>query len=97
MAMTRDGKPIVQKAGLGSDGLLKPMLALEGLSLPLALAVSPDNRTLLVADGGSSQQSAIVMTTISRAVRRMSPASAGSARSLWTRCARSAMSETGRL
>ena len=35
------------------------------------------------------------MTTISSAVRRMSPASVGSARSLCTRCARSAMSDTG--
>ncbi|SOD92497.1 putative Ig domain-containing protein [Spirosoma fluviale] len=47
----------VGKFGVRSDGTLTdPQLMLSGIEAPMALAVSPDNNTLLVADGGGSQQ-----------------------------------------
>ncbi|GAB3023149.1 putative Ig domain-containing protein [Spirosoma pulveris] len=47
----------VGKFGVRSDGTLTdPQLMLSGVESPMALAVSPDNSTLLVADGGGSQQ-----------------------------------------
>jgi len=53
-----DGKPVVRKYTVNPDGTLTAMKGTEitGLSSPLALAASPDNKTLLIADGGKSQQ-----------------------------------------
>ena len=58
VATIHDGRPSVQKYAVAKDGTLSPIKGLEiaGLLNPLALAVSPDNKTLLVADGGASQQ-----------------------------------------
>ena len=56
IAYRKDNRPAVEKYRVGSDGALTLLAAVSGLMDPLALAVSPDNRTLLVADGGSSQQ-----------------------------------------
>ncbi|ADB42528.1 putative Ig domain-containing protein [Spirosoma linguale] len=47
----------VGKFSVRSDGTLSdPQLMLSGIEAPMALAVSPDNSTVLVADGGASQQ-----------------------------------------
>jgi hypothetical protein len=47
----------VSKYSVNSNGTLSsPILTLSGLVAPLAISVSPDNSTVLVADGGSSQQ-----------------------------------------
>lgn len=47
----------VSRYTVDNDGTLGTAeLSLTGLQAPMALAVSPDNQTLLVADGGSSQQ-----------------------------------------
>ncbi|MCX6214526.1 RICIN domain-containing protein [Spirosoma sp.] len=47
----------VRKYAVQADGtLLDAGMALSGLERPMALAVSPDNGTVLVADGGGSQQ-----------------------------------------
>ncbi|WP_461150253.1 RICIN domain-containing protein [Spirosoma pulveris] len=48
---------VVRKYAVQPDGtLLDAGLALSGLERPMALAVSPDNGTVVVADGGGSQQ-----------------------------------------
>jgi hypothetical protein len=53
----KNGSPIIQKYSVGSTGTLTVLgPVITGLVSPLALAVSPDNTTVLVADGGSSQQ-----------------------------------------
>ena len=47
----------VKKYSVNSNGTLSSaVLTLSGLLSPLSLSVSPDNTTLLVADGGTSQQ-----------------------------------------
>jgi hypothetical protein len=58
VADRREGKPVVRKCTVEHDGALTPMRDLEitNLQNPLALAVSPDDKTLLIADGGASQQ-----------------------------------------
>jgi flagellar hook assembly protein FlgD/sugar lactone lactonase YvrE len=58
MASVQEGHPVVAKYAVAADGTLKALanLTIAGLNDPLALAVSPDNRTLLLADGGKSQQ-----------------------------------------
>ncbi|MBG9377063.1 hypothetical protein I5907_12535 [Panacibacter sp. DH6] len=38
------------------NGLSRPIIRLTNLQQPLAIAVSPDNKMVLVADGGNSQQ-----------------------------------------
>ncbi|WP_207534032.1 PA14 domain-containing protein [Desertivirga arenae] len=51
------GTSSVQKFTVGTNGTLSaPLLSLTGLVSPLALAVSPDNLTVAICDGGSSQQ-----------------------------------------
>ncbi|MBI5003514.1 peptidoglycan-binding protein [Candidatus Kaiserbacteria bacterium] len=49
---------VVQKYTVAADGSLSAIsnLKITGLSKPLTLAISPDNATLLVADGGTSHQ-----------------------------------------
>ncbi len=58
VSYTSGGNSIVQKYSIVKDGSLSPVAGLRILELknPLALAVSPDDKTLLVADGGTSQQ-----------------------------------------
>ncbi len=46
----------VTKYHVGFDGSLRAITRISGFSEALALAVSPDNRTLAVADAGSAQQ-----------------------------------------
>ncbi len=48
----------IQKYGVGADGRLLslPLAVVTGLVSPRAMAVSPDNNTLVVCDGGISQQ-----------------------------------------
>src|SRR5260221_1724700 len=54
---TLNGQTVVHKFTVQADGSLSaPVLSLTGLQDPLAMAVSPDGATLVVADGGSSQQ-----------------------------------------
>lgn len=51
------GTGTVSQYDIQSDGTLSAAkLTLTGLVAPLAVAVSPDNKTVLVADGGTSQQ-----------------------------------------
>jgi hypothetical protein len=51
------GKNTVARYRIGSDGTVNfDSLQLSGLEDPLALAVSPDNRTICVLDGAGSQQ-----------------------------------------
>lgn len=57
--------------GSGNLALASPVIT--GLSSPLALAIAPDNNTLLVADGGTSQQ-----------VKAYDNPSTGSPSLLWT-------------
>lgn len=58
VADRQDDKPVVRKYTVENDGALTPMSRLEitDLRSPVALAVSPDDKTLLIADGGESQQ-----------------------------------------
>jgi hypothetical protein len=52
-----NGKQQVQRFKIGTDGSLSPSnVSLSNLLNPVALAVSPDNKILLVADAGDSQQ-----------------------------------------
>jgi PA14 domain/PKD domain/Secretion system C-terminal sorting domain len=47
----------VIKYGVNADGSLQPaVVTLSGFASPLAIAVSPDNNTVVIADGGNSQQ-----------------------------------------
>lgn len=46
----------VTKYTVNSNGTLTSIIKLSGLISPLALAVSPDNNTLVICDGGASQQ-----------------------------------------
>jgi PA14 domain/Secretion system C-terminal sorting domain/PKD domain len=47
----------VIKYGVNADGSLKAAaITLSGFAAPLAIAVSPDNNTVVIADGGNSQQ-----------------------------------------
>jgi hypothetical protein len=50
--------PVVQKYIVAADGVLSAVASssIKNLKDPLALAISPDNATLLIADGGRSQQ-----------------------------------------
>ena len=50
--------PVVQKYTVAADGTLSAVASssIKSLQDPLALAISPDNATLLIADGGTSQQ-----------------------------------------
>lgn len=57
MVYTSGGTARVEKFQVNTDGTLTSLaLVPAGLVEPLAVAVSPDNTTLVVADGGSSQQ-----------------------------------------
>jgi hypothetical protein len=54
---TLNGSTVVNKFTVQSDGSLSaPTLNLTGVADPVAMAVSPDGNTLVVADAGSSQQ-----------------------------------------
>ncbi len=51
------GTNTVSRYGVNADGsLTAPQLTLTSLVEPLAIAVSPDNSTVVVSDGGNSQQ-----------------------------------------
>lgn len=51
------GTNTVAKYTINTNGTLSsPILSITGLQEPLAMAVSPNNSKLLIADGGSSQQ-----------------------------------------
>lgn len=51
------GTNTLEKYSINSNGTLSSaILSITGLKEPLALAISPNNSTLLVADGGTSQQ-----------------------------------------
>ena len=53
----RAGKAVVEKFRVNNDGSLSNLnISLNGLVNPIALAASPDNSSVLVADGGTSQQ-----------------------------------------
>lgn len=53
----KDGKRIAEKFAVEAGGKLNSLnIAPAGLVEPLALAISPDGKTLIVADGGDSQQ-----------------------------------------
>jgi PA14 domain/Secretion system C-terminal sorting domain/PKD domain len=48
---------VVSKYSVNTDGSLTPaIISLPAFSLPLAIAVSADNNTVVISDGGSSQQ-----------------------------------------
>ena len=52
-----NGKPVAEKFEATPSGTLKSLnLKISNLADPLALATSPGNSTLVIADGGSSQQ-----------------------------------------
>ncbi len=71
---TESGSRVVRRYSVDSSGNLSATTAvITGLSAPLALAVSPDNNTLLVADGGTSQQ-----------VKAFANVSSGTPSALWT-------------
>ena len=71
---TESGDRVVRRYTVDGAGNLTPDTPVViGLSSPLALAISPDNNTLLVADGGTSQQ-----------VKAWSNVSSGTPVSLWT-------------
>jgi PA14 domain-containing protein/type IX secretion system substrate protein len=54
---TLNGNTVVNKFTVQSDGSLSaPVLNITGLADPVAMAVSPNGNTLVVADAGSSQQ-----------------------------------------
>lgn len=54
---TLNGSTVLNKFTVGADGTLSaPVINIPGLSDPLAMAVSPDGNTLVIADGGNSQQ-----------------------------------------
>lgn len=53
----KNNKTVVGKFAVSENGLLSSLnFTLQGISQPLAVAVSPDSKTVLVADGGESQQ-----------------------------------------
>jgi hypothetical protein len=57
MCYTSGGSPRIEKFQVNPDGTLTSLSLLPtGLIDPLAMGVSPDNATLVIADGGSSQQ-----------------------------------------
>jgi hypothetical protein len=56
LALTESGSSVVRKYTVGTGGALTPSTTITGLTQALSLAVSPDGSTLLVADGGASQQ-----------------------------------------
>ena len=53
-----DGARVVShlRVGPAPDFALTPVLKLKGLAAPLALALAPDGKRIVVADGGPSQQ-----------------------------------------
>ncbi|WP_080241344.1 PA14 domain-containing protein [Spirosoma rigui] len=51
-----NGSVVRKYAVQASGALTETSLVLAGLTTPMALAVSPDNNTVVVADGGASQQ-----------------------------------------
>jgi len=54
---TSGGQPVAQKFAVDAGGNLSLARTISGqLAAPLAIAVAPDGTTLLVTDGGSSQQ-----------------------------------------
>jgi hypothetical protein len=54
---TKNNKRVIEKFAVGADEKLASLnVTPAGLLYPLALAVSPNGKTLLVADGGDSQQ-----------------------------------------
>ncbi|SEM62870.1 PA14 domain-containing protein [Mucilaginibacter gossypiicola] len=54
---SKNGKRIAEKFTVEANGKLNPSnVTLEGLTEPQALAISPNGKTLIVADGGDSQQ-----------------------------------------
>ncbi len=58
VTVLQDGQPVVRKFEAGEDGSLNPVtgLSITDVAQPLGLAVSPDGATVLIADGGTSQQ-----------------------------------------
>ncbi len=57
VSFSENGVSVVKKFTILGDGQLsEPILALKGVVEPLALAVSPNNAVLVVADGGINQQ-----------------------------------------
>lgn len=57
MAYTSGGNPTVEKFSVDTSGILTSTgITLPGIVKPLALGTSPDNQTIVVADGGISQQ-----------------------------------------
>lgn len=57
LVYSKNGKRVVEKFAAESNGKLNPLnVVLSGLAEPQALAVSPNGKTLLVADGGDNQQ-----------------------------------------
>ncbi|MET0262506.1 MAG: PA14 domain-containing protein [Rariglobus sp.] len=54
--VTESGARVVRRYNIDGSGNLTSSAVITGLADPIALAISPDNTTLLVADGGSSQQ-----------------------------------------
>jgi hypothetical protein len=50
-------KNIIVKYKVNQDGTLSPpLLTLKGLIYPVAVSVTPDNKTVVIADGATSQQ-----------------------------------------
>ena len=57
MAYTSGGSPRVEKFTVDTSGALTTTgIILSGLVAPLAIAAAPDQQTIVVADGGASQQ-----------------------------------------
>ncbi len=57
ISFKENGVSIVKKFSILDQGQLSnPVLTLKGIDDPLALAVSPNNQILVVADGGANQQ-----------------------------------------
>jgi hypothetical protein len=52
-----DNKAIISKYKINADGTLStPLLSVSGVLKPIAMAVSPDNKTIAIADGDISSQ-----------------------------------------
>lgn len=58
IAHIQNDKPVISKYTIEANGDLTSIAqhTINGLDQPLAMAVSPDHRTLLLADGGENQQ-----------------------------------------
>jgi hypothetical protein len=54
---TQDNAAVISKFSIAANGTLSPtQLSIKNVANPVAIAISPDNKYIVVADGGNSQQ-----------------------------------------